>query len=592
MRRFSSLVTRAPLLLLGLMSSTVAMADTLYVCPACPYTTITSAILAADPGDTINLFFTSAHTEADIIVNKDLTIEGSASDPPIVQAATIPDTGAGRVFTILDGVSATLRNFTIRHGDVWPQNGGGVRIHASSDPTSVVTMENMRIVESRAANGGGIANEANLRLTDFSVNENHARSSRGSGIHNTGTLELVDGTVSFNLRTVRGGGIYNAEGASLSIDGVSINNNDAASGGGIYSRGAMSISRSNINSNQADDEYGGGIYNSADSLVVISDAYVFQNRLAASFNSVFPGGGGIYTTGPMRILRSSLSNNEAMSWGAKGGGIYSLGTDLTIVESRIANNEAIDGGGIYNGGSTLTIERSSITSNDALSHGGGIAHNGGITDLTNATLDLNTAGHDGGGAHVCSGEFALANSTVSENTANADAIGSGDGGGVFARNCTDEHTSLRSTIIANNHAISGSYPDCEGGFDSGSFSLIGDTGPTLGAKCLVGGFTAGMVYNTSPLLDAISGFDSTRSFPLLAGSPAIDGGTCTGAMGQPLATDQRGYSMPVDGDFDSIADCDMGSYEYLPEPAFAASLLTCLVLLARLRGTGADRDLP
>ena len=50
---------------------------------------------------------------------------------------------------------------------------------------------------------------------------------------------------------------------------------------------------------------------------------------------------------------------------------------------------------------------------------------------------------------------------------------------------------------------------------------------------------------------------NTLTHALLTGSPAIDAGnnaTCE-------ATDQRGFSRPIDGDGDTIAVCDMGAYE-------------------------------
>jgi hypothetical protein len=62
--------------------------------------------------------------------------------------------------------------------------------------------------------------------------------------------------------------------------------------------------------------------------------------------------------------------------------------------------------------------------------------------------------------------------------------------------------------------------------------------------------------------------------PLLAGSPAID----TGSDADCPAEDQLGTPRPVDGDGDTIATCDRGAVEFVPEPS------TPLVLLGALAG--------
>ena len=50
----------------------------------------------------------------------------------------------------------------------------------------------------------------------------------------------------------------------------------------------------------------------------------------------------------------------------------------------------------------------------------------------------------------------------------------------------------------------------------------------------------------------------TQVLPLLETSPAIDAGSeiyCA-------PRDQRGYFVPIDGDDDQIATCDLGAFEY------------------------------
>ena len=65
---------------------------------------------------------------------------------------------------------------------------------------------------------------------------------------------------------------------------------------------------------------------------------------------------------------------------------------------------------------------------------------------------------------------------------------------------------------------------------------------------------------------ALNAPGSTKTYALLAGSPAIDAGSCTDAQGRPVTEDQRGVTRPQG------ATCDMGAYE------FAATTSTTTVL--------------
>ncbi len=77
-----------------------------------------------------------------------------------------------------------------------------------------------------------------------------------------------------------------------------------------------------------------------------------------------------------------------------------------------------------------------------------------------------------------------------------------------------------------------------------------------------------------PLLDPVSGYE------LSAGSPAIDAGDNVNCP----AADLDGQSRPSDGNDppDGSADCDIGVFEYLPEPHQATTLIAGAAFLAIL----------
>jgi predicted outer membrane repeat protein len=138
----------------------------------------------------------------------------------------------------------------------------------------------------------------------------------------------------------------------------------------------------------------------------------------------YPNGGGIYNEGTLTLTDSTVSGNRALD----GGGIDNAGT-LTLINSAVSGNSATNlyasGGGIYNEG-TLTLINSTISGNSALAddphgtgYGGGIDNEGTLT-LSNSTVSSNSASTSGGGIYN-GGRLTLSNSSVSGNRAPAGA---------------------------------------------------------------------------------------------------------------------------------------------------------------------------
>ena len=189
------------------------------------------------------------------------------------------------------------------------------------------------------------------------------------------------------------------------------------------------------------------------------------------------------TTPPLRVAACSSTYGAATL------------TDCTVS----GNSASAFGGGLENvlGGVTLT---GCTFSGNTSPEGGGLS-NFGNTTLTDCTVSGNSA-RFGGGLYGA-GTATLINCTVSGNSAR-------DTGGLYAA-LDGGATTLTNTIIAGN-----SGGDFHGNlFYSGSNNLIGG----------------------NPLLAPLGNYGGpTQTMPPLPGSPAIGGGTATGAP----ATDQRG----------------------------------------------------
>jgi hypothetical protein len=179
-------------------------------------------------------------TSAELLINKDLTIQGPGANTLTVQRSTANGTPNFGIFNIQTGTVA-ISDLTISNG--------------------------------KAGGGGGLNNLGTLTLTNVTVSGNSVGSNGltpafGGGIHNNGTLTLTNSTVTGN-RTAggvpsSGGAIANAGTMTLSNSTVS-GNNAQTRGGGIFNGGTMTSNNSTITNNRSDSdnsggEQGGGIY--------------------------------------------------------------------------------------------------------------------------------------------------------------------------------------------------------------------------------------------------------------------------------------------------------------------------------------------
>lgn len=337
------------LLWFGAPASTGAVqASTITVCPAgCDYATVQGAVNAAAVGDTVQILMTTPLTEADIVVNKDVTIEGLGRTETIVQAAATSGTANARTFTILAGHTVTMRDLTVRHGRVPAGSGGGIWVRPGGD----LFLENVDVLLNEAMWGGGIANEGALTIAGGSVNQN------------TGN---------------RGGGLY-AAGDALSLRDVVIAENHAPWGGGMYAElGAIEGVRLFLRGNRAEGACGGGI-------AVFQQATLTLAESAFVLNVALNGGG---------ICQDSADSAVYL-------------TNVTLA----ANDANRSGGGIFAEDGLMWLANVTVTSNSAsvelpgLYYGGGIYITGGEVHLRSAIVALNL---DGSGYPDCHGTFTTA----------------------------------------------------------------------------------------------------------------------------------------------------------------------------------------
>src|SRR5258706_11129820 len=117
-------------------------------------------------------------------------------------------------------------------------------------------------------------------------------------------------------------------------------------------------------------------------------------------------------------MNSTLSANLAPT----GGGIYNIGSTLTVTNSTLSGNSAsINGGGIYNNG-TLTVTNSDIFKNSASTSIGGCIFNSffaGTLTVINSTFSANLAY---GGGILTGGTTSLFNTIVANSPSGSDCV--------------------------------------------------------------------------------------------------------------------------------------------------------------------------
>ena len=344
----------------------------------------------------------------------------------------------------------------------------------------------------------------------------------GGAIVAVGALTLTNVTISGNRARLLAGGVYAVR--ALTMTNTTITNNASIfdSYGGFYSGGALIMTNSTVSNNAA--RICGGFCGR--STVEISGSTISGNSASIAY-------GGFYSVGSATVTGSTVSGNKATA--GDFGGIFVDGA-LTVTDSTISGNTARNWYGGIRANSTLKLINSTVSGNTAQRYGG-IWVSGALT-LTNSTVSGNSATAGDSGGIYAFGAVTLNNSTIYGNsavTSGGGVYGFG-GAGLFSMTATN-------SIIANN--TGGDCFKTGGTFTSNGYNIDSDN------TCnLVGiGDQPNTTVATLNLAALANNGGPTQTHALLAGSPAIDTGTCINP------TDQRGIARPQG------VTCDIGAYE-------------------------------
>ena len=268
------------------------------------------------------------------------------------------------------------------------------------------------------------------------------------------------------------------------------------------------------------------------SALLISGNIVIQGLTGASPVTLAVGAGVprrhfyVSGTGVLTLQNLTLTGGNCPSGG---GAIFSQGILDVTGCTFTGNHSAQEGGALWNygAGTQTQVKNSTFAGNTSVQNGGAISTACELMTLTNVTIaDNSITGTVGGGIHQFNGTTRLVNTIVARNTANGSP---------------NNVVSILATLDAANSFNNLLGVDVAG--PSGSGLTHGVNGNKVGIA--VASLGLGALANNGGL---------TPTVALLPGSPAVNGGTATGAP----TTDQRGKLRPQFG------VVDIGAFEQTP----------------------------
>jgi hypothetical protein len=422
-------------------------------------------------------------------------------------------------------------------GNTSQATGGGVALAGASPPFPTLSIFDSTIVNNRAlgagsAGGGANAYTANVIIQNSTFRNNMA--SQGGAVNYTAAvvgvrLDMTGTLIISNTASTTGGGLYFY--GNTSIVDSQIISNVAPSAGGMYGYfGTHVLNNVRITNNRATSYACGGLQ--------VSSGNLYLTRGWVQYNTAPMLGGGLCTgrSGSIKmmitdtnILNNSVSNGE-------GGGVFASNKFVTL-RSAIYNNYGARGGGVYVLGTAI---------------------------IEDTTISGNNAGRDGAGIYAAPNSAVLLNSaTLANNYYRNSFPSSGVGGGIYISDTA--LVTASATLINHNPSASSAiaYSDCKGTLISQGYNFISTnsgctiTGDPTGNQ--IGGLSPfGLI---DPKIDPLAlVIGNTPAHLLHADSPLIDAGPPIGCQSALpigfLFLDQIAHFRALNG------RCDIGAVEY------------------------------
>lgn len=388
------------------------------------------------------------------------------------------NTGSSRFFKIGKSVDLKFENITFDGGNAGTENGGAIW---QNDATAILAFKNCAFKNNKATNGGAVymaGSNMTAEITSFS--DNTATTAAGAvGI--AGTAELVSFTdcdFTSNTAGKHGGALQNC--------------------GGEKTR--LTVTRGTFSNNKTTDGSGGGgaaiTFRGDKPSITIIDGVVFSGNSAG------------YQGGAVRVNTVN---------------------DISIKNSVISDNKALDGAGLYVGGAaSVKIDKTQIRGNQSKTYAGGIYVGADADVFMNACSifgNSNTTANAGarwGAAifvhSVAKANICLNNSSIADHTTAATGNDTNidmQGGNLVFANSTMIASTTAGMLRIHTSALSGTFINSVIVNKNGkSINYNGPTGK-LTSKYVLSGIKQN-AYNPT------AGIDKAGLTYANLGSPAFD----------------------------------------------------------------------
>ncbi|MBV5309383.1 choice-of-anchor Q domain-containing protein [Chromatium okenii] len=215
-------------------------------------------------------------------------------------------------------------------------------------------------------------------------------------------------------------------------------------------------------------------------------ATLFQTNATATVTisklKLTDGWNSIENQGKLTVSDCTISGNDSS-------GIYNNkgSISLTVNNSTISGNSAVNGSGIYNSSSSMSINDSTISGNTSSENGGGIYNASGSVIINNSTISGNTS-YRGGGIYNASGSVTVNNSTISGNASSYSS-------GIYN---VSSMTINNSTISGNNYSGIGNANPGKITFNNSTISgnngygIVNESGATINNSTISGNSSDGI----------------------------------------------------------------------------------------------------
>ena len=341
-----------------------------------------------------------------------------------------------------------------------PEEGGIVisadhasRVIQAFQPSADLTLRHLTLTAGTSANAGGaisVMNGGDLLLDHVEITDSSSQSS-GGGLavrQAFGSVTIRHSVIDGNTADGNGGGLFvddHLGGPVTLFDSVvSDNESSNASGGGVFvdaGSADLVVQSSAISGNESTGADGGGLFATA-GRISLDQSEIVDNRAVDQFGGVLA----ISTLSETSLVDSVVDDNEAQDGGA---GSISSATYLEIVGSSVSGNRAAAAAGLrLTGPQSVSIAESVFGDNLAtVDIGAMIVSNSAEFEMDSTSVTANSAPAHGGMWLLDVPDATISRSTISANTTTA-----GSGGGIVVEGSPPDALTLDRSTVSGNHA--------------------------------------------------------------------------------------------------------------------------------------------